>query len=269
MMDCQDVNDRDAIERYLADELSEPDRQSFEDHYFGCADCFERLKLARSLQSHSAKAQERFVTTPYFSGRLRTTIVAICSVVVLAVLAPIYWRGRESTILQQQSENAPAKPSTVNRTVEVRKKEVLIAELAQVEPAPYIPKRLRESGDRATMKFDHAMSHYVRKDYTGAIGELEEVAAQKGKAVDVNFYLGVCYLLTKQPGAAIGALQKAISPEHPDFAEQAHYYLAKAYLQEQNVASAQAELALTLESRGQREEDARRLKQELDNLKPK
>jgi len=266
MMDCNDINEQDAIERYLTDELSEPDRQSFEDHYFGCADCFERLKIARALQRRSVQTRNGFVSTSYFSGRFRATLVPLCVVLAFAISATVYWRGRESRVLRQAAESGATDRTTIDRDAEVRKKETLLAQLAQVEPAPYIRKRLRETGDSASAKFDTAMSRYIRNDYVGAIMGLQKAAALQPDAVDVNFYLGVSYLLTNQPKAATSVLQKAISPEHPDFAEQAHYYLAKAYLQEHNIASAQAELALTLEARGEREKDARRLKHELDNL---
>ena len=86
------------------------------------------------------------------------------------------------------------------------------------------------------------------------------------QSVDVNFYLGACYLLTSQPQKAIDALKKATSPDAPDYSEQAHFYLAKAYLQMGNIASAQSELESSLRFHGVREGEARKLKEELNRL---
>ena len=110
------------------------------------------------------------------------------------------------------------------------------------------------------------MSPYRRGDYVSAIKGLQTAARLAPNAVDIHFYLGACYLLTNQPALAIRALQKATSPDSPAFAEQAHYYLAKAYLQEHNLASARTELDVTLKFHGARETEVRTLQEQLDKL---
>src|SRR5437660_7908584 len=38
-----------AVERYLTDELAEPDRERFEEHFFGCVECAEDVKLTATF----------------------------------------------------------------------------------------------------------------------------------------------------------------------------------------------------------------------------
>ena len=47
-MDHQTATEKQITERYLLNELSESDREQFEEHFFSCADC------ARDVQSGAA-----------------------------------------------------------------------------------------------------------------------------------------------------------------------------------------------------------------------
>src|SRR5262245_3118106 len=45
-MDHQQAIKMHAAERYLLEELSEEERESFEDHYFSCTECADEVKAA-------------------------------------------------------------------------------------------------------------------------------------------------------------------------------------------------------------------------------
>src|SRR5204863_8188177 len=49
LMTHQDAVDTLASERYLLDEMSEQDRQTFEEHYFGCEICADDLRVAAAM----------------------------------------------------------------------------------------------------------------------------------------------------------------------------------------------------------------------------
>jgi len=266
MMNCHEIEAQDVIERYLSGDLSEAEQQTFEDHYFACAECFEQLSFARALRTRREGSRIKVRTASPFSNRLRLVLVPIAALILVAVLGAIYWKLPNSHVesVPQGLDTAGNVASPANTHPE--KEEVLLSQLARVEPPPYTPKRLRGTEDEFRVEFDSAMSHYMKGDYRATIEGLQKAARLSPKAEDANFYLGACYLLTGQLEKAIAALQKAASPNAPDYAEQAHFYLAKTYLQMHNVASAQSELDSTLRFHGVREREARKFKEELGKL---
>jgi len=193
-------------------------------------------------------------------------LLPVAALVAVALLGTLYWNLPRSNVapLGTAADAVTKNPPAENDPAEEKAR--LIAQLGRVDPAPYAPTRLRETEDQTRMHFDQAMSHYRKGDYLGAIDGLQNAVKFTPQAVDVNFYLGACYLLTNQPEKAIDPLEKAISPDAPDYSEQAHYYLAKAYLQVHNLASARTELKYTLKFHGPRENEATQLLQELDKL---
>jgi len=265
-MNCREIDEKAVIDRYLDARLDETERQDFEDHYFGCTDCFEQLRIARMLQAKPERHQTGFRTFLSAPSRRLVALLPAAALVVAFLFVTLYgnWRSSRTVPIHQVTDNVVRRsPVDTNPGAE---RETLISQLARVDPPPYVPARLRETDDQARAQFDRAMYHYRRGDYVAATQGLEIAARLTPAAVDVNFYLGACYLLTNQPEKAVDALHKAISPNASDFAEQAHYYLAKAYLQEHNLASARTELELTLKLHGAREGEARKLRQELDEL---
>jgi hypothetical protein len=50
-MDCTRVAREEIAERYLVGDLSDGDRNAFEEHYFECARCFEELDALQAIQA--------------------------------------------------------------------------------------------------------------------------------------------------------------------------------------------------------------------------
>jgi PadR family transcriptional regulator, regulatory protein PadR len=50
-MNCKQVEERDILEGYLLDRLSEAERDEFELHYFECESCFSQLETERMVQA--------------------------------------------------------------------------------------------------------------------------------------------------------------------------------------------------------------------------
>ena len=62
-MNCKEVEERDIVEGYLLDRLSEAERDEFELHYFECASCFSQLETARMVQAELQRHPESHAVT--------------------------------------------------------------------------------------------------------------------------------------------------------------------------------------------------------------
>jgi TolA-binding protein len=90
--------------------------------------------------------------------------------------------------------------------------------------------------------FQNGMNAYVEKRYRDAIDLLERAVDDEPKAPDANFFLGVCRLLEARQSEAIPPLKTVAANEQSPYAQSAHFYLAKAYIQMGDLAQAETEL---------------------------
>lgn len=90
--------------------------------------------------------------------------------------------------------------------------------------------------------FEQAMGAYVDRRYGNAAALLEEAVQAQPNAEDANFYLGVCRLLVARPSDAIAPLTKILANPKSPFTQSAHFYLAKAFIQTQDLAQAEEHL---------------------------
>ncbi|HWY42391.1 MAG TPA: tetratricopeptide repeat protein [Candidatus Sulfotelmatobacter sp.] len=104
--------------------------------------------------------------------------------------------------------------------------------------------------DTSRKVFREAMAAYVEGNYQEAGESLQQAAEKEPAALDVQFYLGVCQILNGQPQAAIHPLRQASSIKAPALQQEAHYYLAKAYLQSMQFEEAEAEFRIAAELTG-------------------
>jgi tetratricopeptide (TPR) repeat protein len=267
-MDCKEIVEKDVLERYLHDELSDPEQDAFEHHYFECKDCFEHLQIARAIQEISPREQGlgRTETAPYSPWHYRRWVlgVAVIGLILAAFVGTRQYRKVRNESMSQPLQNTTAEtrnphlPETITPSS--------ITDLARIEPPPYSPIVLRGADDEAAQKFHNAMRHYLNKDYVSAISGLRRVTQISPQAASANFYLGACYLLTNETDLAIQTLSKVISLDDPNYAEPAHFYLAKAYIRKNDLLTARVQLEKTVRLHGDREDEARQLEQQLTQL---
>jgi hypothetical protein len=139
--------------------------------------------------------------------------------------------------------------------------ETELANLGQVQAAPFTftgvstkrfttdypgvthdPKNSTSALGVERTSFREAMTKYLEERY-GVAGELLEQAANaEPDAMDIQFYLGVCRLLSGQTQESIEPLKRATTAKSVALRQQAHYYLAKAYIQTRNLHGAETEL---------------------------
>lgn len=104
--------------------------------------------------------------------------------------------------------------------------------------------------------FRDAMDAYVAQRYSDASDLLEKAAQAEPNAPDVNFYLGVCRLLQGKPADSIAPLKSILSDETSPWAQSAHFYLAKAYMQTGDLAQAETQLQAAADMPGRLKTEA-------------
>jgi tetratricopeptide (TPR) repeat protein len=253
-MECAQIKREEVVERYLTGSLGPQERESFEEHYFACEQCFAALQAHRALQAElSASApQIRAMPAPNPTAWRWTAAMATAAVVILAVLG-IRWG--------MKPDLSPPAPPT--QTMQPGPAGPSLAELARFDPPTYTPTVLRGAQDEATRKFRAAMKQYQQGDYARAVTGLREAAKLNPKDAGALFFLGVSCLLSGQTDEGIAALQQSVALRDTPYLEEAHYYLAKAFLHKASLAAARRELEEVVGLEGDYEDEARRLLQQL------
>jgi tetratricopeptide (TPR) repeat protein len=215
------------------------------------------LQVQRALQAElSASApQIRAMPAPNPTAWRWTAAMATAAVVILAVLG-IRWG--------MKPDLSPPAPPT--QTMQPGPAGPSLAELARFDPPTYTPAVLRGAQDEAMRKFRAAMKHYRQGEYARAITGLREAAKLNPKDAGALFFLGVSYLLSGQTDDGIAALQQSVALGDTPYLEDAHYYLAKAFLHKNDLAGAEAELQKTVQLKGDLESKAQELAQAIQAL---
>ena len=260
-MDCDRVAREEVLETYLGDRLSPEDRDAFEQHYFECERCFEDLRLLESIRSELRPA----VDASALQTRRRSTwlapAVGVAAVLVLAS-AMVLWRSREVSIAPPSDSTSPSvsgipAPDTPPAQPPATSRPSLEA-LARVEAAPYEPLTFRSASADAAA-FRRGMERYRQADYRGALVDLRAAQELDPEAPHVHFFLGVSHLLLGDDTAAIDQLRSTIALGDSPYLEEAHWYLAKAFLRRHDVDAATAQLQALITLRGSWSDQARQL----------
>jgi thioredoxin-like negative regulator of GroEL len=114
--------------------------------------------------------------------------------------------------------------------------------------------------------FEEAMRHYRKGEYGPASFSLRQATARQPANPEIRFFLGVCYLLTADTRAGIQELKVAEGLESSPYVERIHFYLAKAFLKQQDTTNAMRQLNALVDKGGNLAEPARKLKVDLANL---
>ena len=279
-MTCDEVATSEIVEKYLLNELSEGLRDSFEQHYFECARCFGLLQTYRQMQAELARTRsDALVEAPKAGWVWRWAWAPALAVVVLAVGVTLLVRPSNPPGPAAPTE-APG-PAAPTPTPPARPS---IEQLARFDPPPYSPGRLRGAPDEATARFQESMKAYARGDFQAAVPGLAAASKLDPDAPHIQFFLGISRLMIaddrssglgssgaresqEQRTLAIEALRRTIALGDSPYRENAHFYLAKAYLKTGNVDGAVKELTDVVQTRGERAAEAERILRELRERK--
>lgn len=257
-MECAELNREELVERYLTGLLDPKERESFEEHYFACDRCFAALQAQRVLQAElSASAQDIRALPAASPAGMRLQIALAAAALVISVVLAIRWSLNPNSSppappVQTAKSGSPAGPS--------------LSELARFEPPAYAPTVLRGTQDEAGREFRTAMKRYRQGDYTRAVVALRAVAKLNPKDPGVLFFLGVSHLLAGQTDDGIAVLQQCVALGDTPYLEEAHYYLAEGFLGKSDLAAARRELEEVVRFKGDKEDAAQRLLQQLAAL---
>ncbi len=254
-MTCNDVEQREIAENYLLGRLDEAEREAFERHYFECARCYSELEALRAVKDVLARHPRR----PALPNNRQW--LALAAALFLVVSAVVVWQvARQREQVGAPSSAAVAAPSRSEHP----RHDAEIAVLAQVTPPPYTPLRLRGGPERPA--FTNGMRSYSSGDFAAAIVPLERAVREEPSAEDARFYLGASYLLTGAPGNAITTLTPLAKDANSSYSEEAQFLVAKAQLQTRDLPAALDALDKTIALHGDREQEARRLRERVAAL---
>lgn len=259
-MDCEQVTRDEVIQGYLLDTLSEDTREAFERHYFDCDQCLGELQALEAIRDELRQTPEpQRHMRPRFNVWL--PVAAVAAVFVLAVTA-MFWRSAPPAlpppkVAVQPGVTTPPLPPPTAASPDTSKPS--LEQLARVEPAPYEPLTFRAVPDEATARFQQGMNRYGQADFRGAITDLKAAADLEPDAPHIRFFLGVSQLLAGETRSAIDSLHAAVAIGDSPYLEEAHLYLAKAYLRRGDPGAAEQELKRVASLNGPRREEANRL----------
>jgi len=272
-MDCARVAREEILESYLLGRLGEADRDAFEQHYFECTRCFDDLQALQSVRtelqhgSGELKAEAQATHNPLF---VRWTPIGLVAAAILAGI--LLWvrpalspPSREISPPSSSSQPQPQQPRPEPKATSAERARS-IELLAQVEAARYEPGRLRGPLDEPTQRFRQGMDAYRKAEYSKAVDQLRAARELDPNAAHISFFLGVSDLMVGRDDAAIDALQATIALGDSPYLEEAHFYLAKAFLRRKDLDAAAAQLNQVIRLRGSQIGEARRLLAEIERV---
>lgn len=254
-MECIKPEIGNLITLYEFNELSDKQKQEFEEHLLECDYCFQSLYslapvvekmrekpglfLARFRQRDSVweKLKKMFLEFTRETIEFFLSIPAIVKILFPVVAAAVVLL----LVFLQTSDN--------------------LSDLARVEPVPYHPLKIRGeilTGD-VNQLFEDGMQAYTQGNYSEAIKKLELAIHQDSNDVKLHFYSGLCYLLLDKVDPAIKHLQRTIDSGDNIFQEKAYWYLGNAWLLKQNAKSALTKFEKVTELEGDYEWRAREM----------
>ena len=269
-MDCDRVAREDVLESYLGDRLSPEDRETFEQHYFECERCFDDLRLLESIRTELGPAAAGSKPSTRTGSNWLAPAAGLAAVIVLAS-AVVLWRSRDVSVAPPEAganrtvseipapnpTPAPQPPTTPRPSLQ---------ELARVEPAPYEPLTFRSAPAEAA-SFRRGMERYQQADYRGALVDLRAAQDLAPDAPHVHFFLGVSHLLLGKDTDAVDQLRTTIALGDSPYLEEAHFYLAKAFLRQKNLDAAERQLQELIALGGPSSGEARQLIAQLGRLR--
>ena len=271
---CEEIGQTDVMEQDLLGRLDPTARDDFDQHLFECDACFDRLQTMRALRRELAatasarRAEPVRVNRGWISNWDWKWALAPAAAALMLVLGVSLWH-RPSPLLAPTpatSTSQPAGASAAAPAAPAPAAQVSLAELGRFQPPPFVPSSLRGIQDDAAARFREAMAHYARGDYRGAIPGLRAAAQLDPEAAHATFFLGICHVLAGQLDEGIRALSQTISLGDSPYLEEAHFYLARAFLQNNDPVRAREQVERTIRLQGPLEDEARQMLAALDRL---
>lgn len=280
-MDCPLRSGHDLADAYVAGTLSESDQDAFEQHFFACAACLAHVQMLQEVKdglrerpappiAHRSPSPG-WIAAPWLGLALAASLVAAFG-----------WWWQSGTVTGTPPAGppvavgpaaaptpAPSQPPGTTEPVESSKRRAVLTQLALVVPPRYVPLAVRSGSQPPTGSFDAAMAHYVAGRHGEAAATLRTLSNSRPTDPGIAFFWGISELVRGHPDAARKGLTRAVAAEVQPYADEAHFYLAKAYLAEDAVEPARTELRYAIAHEAGPEGEAQRLLAAIDGLPPR
>jgi TolA-binding protein len=259
----------DTAERYVGGTMAEAERSAFEEHFFGCDACFRTVQALQDARETLAllPAEAQAAAAQPSRRTLPVTWMALAAMLVLSVLV---WR------LPRQADQpaeppaataapAPAPPASVPAPIAAPVEDPLVR-LGRISPPPYVALATRSATDANERTFEQAMTHYSAGRYDQASRALQEITTLDPTLAHALFFLGVSDLMAGRDAPARTAFERVVRIGAAPYADEAHFYLAKAALRAKDLDTARRELRLAVDREAGPRGEASRLLGELKAL---
>lgn len=264
---CTIAQDDEVFERYLRDELSDEQRETFELHYLECENCQETLETYRAMVHELAGARQApaDLARPAVASRSYAPLMwGLAAAAVLVAAVVIQRRSIEPSPAPEQAVVAPqpaavpapvaAPPQAPTEPAGINRDALML--LARFDPPTYTAPALRSSGTDAEAMFRGAMAAYTAGDYTSARSALTSVLAAEADAPGANFFAAIIDLLQDRPSEGIAGLRRTIALGDTPYLEDSRFYLGKSLIRAGDLAGAERELQAVAAMDGDRRVDA-------------
>jgi hypothetical protein len=223
-MGCAEVERNDVIERYLAGrDLGSESAVWFEEHFFECEACLQKLQLASALRAASIASNRAMPQAAVLRRRSPLASRMAWAAALAAMLAVVIWIDRPRDVV--------APPVSSN-----------LAEWAHYQ-APHYASTGERSPTPLEAAFEQAMARYSSADYAGASQALASIVERHPEQVAARFYHGASELLRSHPDAAIAEMAVVLASGDATFADEARWCRAKAWIAKADFVRAREELA--------------------------
>jgi len=197
-MDCRRAEQDNFVEDYLAGRLDPAAMHEWEEHYFHCDACAQKLAEWCDVQSALRRRSPGSAKAPR-----RRWVWAAAGIAAMLIAGLSFQR--------------PAPQTAVS--------------LPAIDPPNFLFPVRRSFPTQWEFQFQEAMRSYPIRDYPRTIEGLRAVVETWPDAGAPRFFLGACELLAGRTSDAIQHLRDVASGDSP-FGEEARWYLANAYLRE-------------------------------------
>ena len=284
-MDCPLRSGHDLADAYVAGTLPEAEQDAYEQHFFSCPACLAQVQtlqdLADRLRQLPAPVVPHHKPTP---GWTAAPWLGLAMAAGLLAAFGWWWQGDvnrppppgiatgpgTTPSPTPTPGEAPPAPATVTppspAPVEAPSRRAVLAQLALIVPPRYVPIAVRSGEGPPAGSFDAAMAHYVAGRHREAAAALGALSQATPADPGIAFFWGISELAVGRPAAAREGLTRAIAADVQPYADEAHFYLAKAHLAEGAVDQARRELRYAVEHEAGPEGEAQRLLTALDRL---
>ena len=236
---------------YFEGSLPEDETEAFEQHYFDCPVCAERLQTMRAA-SHvlarepavdiEALRRKRFLGWPVPAPAWG--LAAAAALLVLGIF--LFHRPGPAPQAQLAQLNPPQSP--VQATAAPSRQ-------ADFGMPVFAAPELR--AEREDPHFKAGRGAYAQGDYPGAITVLRRVPASAQESLAARFYIAACLMKQGELDGAATAFDRVARAGDSPQRESAFYYLAQIALAQGNLGEARRRLNQTIALRGDLETKAR------------